>query len=72
MNEQLKELAKHAGIIFESSKQNRVHSVSTETLEKFAELIVQECAELFPHTFTDEQYQRRIDKTIKKHFGVQQ
>jgi hypothetical protein len=40
--------------------------------EKFAELIVQECASLFPLTFTDEQYQRRIDKTIKKHFGVEE
>jgi hypothetical protein len=39
--------------------------------EKFAELIVRECAELFPLTFTDEQYQRRIDKTILKHFGVE-
>ncbi len=38
---------------------------------KFAELIVKECASLFPLTFTDEQYQRRIDKTIKKHFGVE-
>jgi hypothetical protein len=40
--------------------------------EIFAELIVRECASLFPHTFTDEQYQRRIDKTIKKHFGVEE
>jgi len=39
-------------------------------IEKFAELIINECAGLFPLTFTDEQYQRRIDKTIKKHFGV--
>ena len=35
-----------------------------------AELIVEECADLFHLTFTDEQYQRRIDKTIKEHFGV--
>ena len=41
-----------------------------EGLDLFAELIVRECADLFPKTFTDEQYQRRIDKTIKKHFGV--
>ena len=38
--------------------------------KKFAELIIKECASLFPLTFTDEQYQRRIDKTIMKHFGV--
>jgi hypothetical protein len=36
----------------------------------FAELIVRECAELFHLVHTDEQYQRRIDKTILKHFGV--
>ena len=39
-------------------------------LERFGELIIQECANLFPLTFTDEQYQRRIDKTIRKHFGI--
>jgi hypothetical protein len=43
-----------------------------ETLEKFAKMIICECADLFPMTFTDEQYQRRIDKTIRKHFGVDQ
>jgi hypothetical protein len=40
--------------------------------QKFAKLIVQECASLFPLTFTDEQYQRRIDKTIKKHFELEE
>jgi hypothetical protein len=39
--------------------------------QKFAELIVNECADLFPLTFTDEQYQRRIDRTIRKHFGLE-
>lgn len=38
--------------------------------KEFAELIIQECASLFPLQFTDEQYPRRIDKTIKKHFGL--
>lgn len=41
-------------------------------VQKFAELIIEECASLFPLTFTDEQYQRRIDKTIRKHFGVEE
>ncbi len=36
----------------------------------FAELILRECADLFKLVHTDEQYQRRIDKTILKHFGV--
>jgi hypothetical protein len=38
--------------------------------QRFAELIVKECAALFALTFTDEQYQRRIDKTILKHFEL--
>lgn len=36
----------------------------------FGELVVRECANLFQLTFTDEQYQRRIDKTILKHFEL--
>lgn len=38
--------------------------------KKFAELIVRECADLFRMVHTDEQYARRIDKTILKHFGL--
>jgi hypothetical protein len=41
-------------------------------IQKFAELIIRECAGLFTMTYTDEKYQRRIDKTIKKHFGVKE
>lgn len=41
-----------------------------EAIAKFAELIVQECADLFKLAHTDEQYQRRIDKTILKHFEM--
>ncbi len=40
--------------------------------EKFAKLIIDECANLFHLQFTDEQYQRRIDRTIRKHFGVEE
>jgi len=39
--------------------------------EKLVELVIEEIAELFHLRFTDEQYQRRIDKTIRKHFGVE-
>lgn len=39
--------------------------------QKFAELIVRECAALFPMQFTDERYQRRIDHTILKHFDYE-
>ena len=41
-----------------------------ECYQKFAELIIKECATMFTLTHTDEQYPRRIDKTILKHFGI--
>ena len=69
MNERIKELAEQAGYLPDSFGAG--HWDMPEC-QKFAELIVQECASLFPLTFTDEQYQRRIDKTIRKHFGVEE
>ena len=43
MHERIKTLAEQAHIHFDDSKQSRIHFVSTDTLEKFAELIVKEC-----------------------------
>lgn len=63
MHPKIKEIALQAG-------GSHYPEVGGETLEKFAELVIKECAGLFPMTFTDEQYQRRIDKTILKHFGL--
>ena len=70
MNKQIKELEKQCwshtinGVLIDG----HLHF----DVDKFAKLIVEECANLFPLTFTDEQYQRRIDKTIRKHFGLEQ
>jgi len=69
MNERIKELEKQCW-------SHRVDGTLVDgqlhfDTKKFAELIVDECASLFALTFTDEQYQRRIDKTIRKHFGVE-
>jgi hypothetical protein len=77
MNERIRELAGQAGFETEHHKwifanDNAGEGECHELLDKFAELIIKECASLFPLTFTDEQYQRRIDKTIRKHFGLDQ
>jgi hypothetical protein len=66
MNERIGQLAEQSGLLGPSSRIGNSH----EATERFAELIIQECAGLFPMAFTDEQYQRRIDKTILKHFGI--
>jgi hypothetical protein len=66
MNEKIKDLMTEAGV----SVEYVTNTKQIVILEKFAELVIKECASLFPGTFTDEQYQRRIDKTIQKHFGL--
>ena len=69
MNERSKKLAEQAEKYADDNF--RGEPTWSEAYEsKFAELIIQECAGLFPMAFTDEQYQRRIDKTILKHFGI--
>jgi len=69
MNPRVKELMQQAGYAPDGFG---VGHWDMPECNKFVELLVKECAALFPLTFTDEQYQRRIDKTIKKHFGVEQ
>jgi hypothetical protein len=73
MNERIKELAEESGIGYLSS-------VHPSTLEKFAELIVRECATAFEaevDTWKEmDPYQgsikRQGTKAIKKHFGVEE
>jgi hypothetical protein len=38
--------------------------------EKFAELIVRECAGIYEGVYTDQARPERIDTRIKEHFGV--
>jgi len=68
MNERIRQCADGAGL--DSNWKPGFNSIYGQQLEKFAELIVRECASLFPRTFTNEQYQRRIDKTILNHFEI--
>jgi hypothetical protein len=71
MNDKIKLIAEQSGIELPEDSAYNGH-IYKNSLEKFATSIVKECADLFPLTFTDEQYQRRIDKTIKKHFGIEE
>ena len=70
MNERFKQLAVQSKLGSAEFGNGVQYYVATqETFEKFAELIVKECADQFKLVYTDEHYQRRIDKTILKHFG---
>jgi hypothetical protein len=81
MNERIRELAREAGLRFTQLMSNPMVPVvdGKETdLEKFAELIVQECADIAreignnaePDDFALECYE--IEDQIMKHFGVEE
>ncbi len=73
MNERIQELAEQAGLKVESWMTNSPKPFQilggTEEFEKFAELIVRECCDVFVELRT-----RPADlavKDVKKHFGVE-
>ena len=71
MNERIKELAHEAGLPTYNPE-----GIPTK-LEKFAELIVQECAQVSEDDITDgdaccTNTADRIARQIKKHFGVEE
>ena len=71
MNERIRELILEAGF----PKFDKMYVVSDgEELEKFAELIVRECADIAKHhvmnisTYSDADF---VEKQIRKHFGIE-
>jgi hypothetical protein len=83
MNERIRELADEAGYyLYDLTETHECKTVETDstdewvTLEKFAQLIVKECAGLFPNVYveieTDYGHTPVIaEDYIKKHFGVE-
>lgn len=73
MNERIKDLAKEAGIQLPEDSVYNGH-IYRNSLERFAQLIIKECA-----NFADqhnqsklyEDYDLGVGKAIKKHFGVE-
>jgi len=77
MNERIKELAEQAGMYYRSYPLDFAYSSFDE--EKFAKLIVQECADLCMKYDTCEDIDKPLEHRkgrhfytiIKKHFGVE-
>jgi hypothetical protein len=69
MNKRIGELAEQAALLGPGSRIGNAH----EATERFAELIIRECAE-FSRNYNLEKAERSymIHKAIKKHFGVDQ
>jgi hypothetical protein len=79
MNERIKELAKQAGSIYHNDDGDELTpALVGKGLEKFAELIVKECAEICNKIYFDnypdaEDFERSEEgDAIKKHFGVEE
>ena len=73
MNERIRELAEQAGLRFTQLMSNPMVPVvdGKETdLEKFAELIVLECADIIESQDVDPSFRLRMSWAVKKHFGV--
>ena len=72
MNERIQKLAEQAGIVFwEISGDVDWRQANRENLEKFAELIVRECAEVADNADAIRPKWRSIGKWVREHFGVE-
>ena len=75
MNEQIRELAEQAGISLSQKDFSYYWVESAEDIEKFAVLIVRECAnmaESFHHHQYDFTGNLELHEFIKEHFGVEE
>ena len=70
MNERIEKLANQAGAIkYEVDFQRNSYPVNLEELQKFAELIVKECASIVYKTDTD--HADGLALLLLEHFGVE-
>jgi acetylornithine deacetylase/succinyl-diaminopimelate desuccinylase-like protein len=80
VNERIKQLAKHAGLKIEYQMINPPKPLqilgSAEQFEKFAELIIKECAEVGLDSVEDgdnlDAIMKRVHNNILEHFGVEE
>ena len=67
MNERIRELAEQAGAGWD----HKYHwYVGSETMQKFAELIVGECAQTIEAQDVDPSFKQRMSWAIKTRFGI--
>ena len=75
MNEKIKQLALDAGIGFtlwdDSGREMIDNYTPEEQLEKFAELIVKECAEVVKNQYSED-WGKWSNRMILEHFGVEE
>ena len=68
MNEQIRELAKQADLDWHK----HWNDDESNRLEKFAELIVEQCAGIIESQDVDPSFKLRMSWAVKQYFGVEQ
>ena len=69
MNEKIRQLAKEAGLW---RQHYDIGEESPERLEKFAELIVEQCAGIIESQDVDPSFKLRMSWAVKQFFGVEE
>ena len=75
MNERIRQLAEQAGLEFDDDlvlESEPIYYTSQKDLEKFAKLIVQECAAIIESQDVDPSFKLRMSWAVKQYFGVEQ
>ena len=75
MNERIQELAKQTSYIWHASGDPQIYEFTPEKLEKFAELIVQECADVTHRLIVEDGKEfpmKSVAYRLKEHFGVKE
>jgi hypothetical protein len=70
MNERIRELAKQACFDEIGKDYSLYFNLTKDKVEKFAELIVKECAQLVEDKFDFCGYEITIAEQVRKHFGI--
>ena len=72
MNLRIKELLSEAKIYDGSGSKTQAITTCPRDLEKFAELIVRECAKIAGKAEYSDTWLEPVEDAIKKHFGVEE
>lgn len=70
MNERIKELARQSQMVFWPTDPEVVELSKDIDIEKFAELLVKECADVADTADATREKWQSIGKFVKEHFGV--
>lgn len=70
MSTRIQEIAKEVGYVWHASGEPQIYEFTPEKLEKFARMIVSDCAGIVYNNCDDDEEGERISQLILKAYGV--